>query len=155
MKIRPVRATAESVRRFGSVVSHPTGTPTSQAHDYKFWSDLTSFSIEGETEIGLCTVYRQPTSLIKGMERHLQTPEILIPVDAPFVVPLLLDERPLAEAVAFRVDLGEAIVIGKGVWHAACLPVGKEESSYFVLFRRGTPHQDIQKKPVDPFEVEV
>ncbi len=153
MIVRPVHAAPGSFARFGDVVLAPAGAPTSQAADYAFWSDLAHYRIDGETEIGICTVFAQEPSRIEGMERHLRTPEILIPVDAPFVVPLLLDGRPVREAGVFRVDPGEAIVISPAVWHGACLPVGKESSSYFVIFRRGTPHDDVEKKSVEPFEI--
>lgn len=155
MTLRPRHATPKLFAEFGSVVLPPDGKPTSHASDYRFWSDLAHYEIGGETEIGICTVFARKHPRIEGMERHLRTPEILIPIDAPFVVPLLRDGLPSARARAFRVNIGEAIVIGEGVWHGACLPVGKKTSSYFVVFRRGTPHEDVEKKPVEPFEIAV
>jgi ureidoglycolate lyase len=155
MTVTSVQATPASVKAFGAVVTGPAGAPTSQAADYRFWSDLAHYSIQGETEIGLCTVYRQPNPTITGMERHLRTAELLIPVDAPFVVPLLREGDPPTAAKAFRVNPGEAIVINEGVWHGACLPVGKDEATYFVIFRRGTPHQDVEKKTVSPFDITI
>jgi ureidoglycolate hydrolase len=153
MKLGLKQATAESMAPFGGVVQSPAGRPTtSEASDYKFWSDIAHFRVDGETEIGICTVYAMPGEPIASMERHLRTPEILIPIDAPFAVPLMLDGE--SSATVFRVNLGEALMINPAVWHGACLPVGKKESSYFVIFRRGTPHEDVEKKKVTPFEVE-
>ena len=71
------------------------------------------------------------------------------------VVLLLLEDAAEKEAKAFRVDLGQAIVIDPAVWHGACLPVGKQESSYFVIFRRKTPYTDVEKKAVEPFQVQI
>ncbi len=153
MVVQSKRISRDNFARFGSVVARPGGTPTSQAADYRFWSDIADYAIEGETEIGLCTVYRQPKTEISGMERHLRTPEILVPIDAPFVLPLLIEGDSDEKAEAFRVDIGEAVVINRAVWHGACLPVGREESSYFVIFRRNTPHEDVVKKEVRKFEV--
>ena len=153
MIVRSKRISQQNFSKFGSVVTAPEGTPTSQAADYRFWSDIAHYSVEGETEVGICTVFRQPKSEIAGMERHLRTPEILIPIDGPFVLPLLLDGRPESEAEAFQVGVGEAVVINKAVWHGACLPSGKASSSYFVIFRRNTPHDDVEKKDVARFEV--
>lgn len=155
MTIPSIRATPATVKGFGSVVTGPVGAPTSHGADYRFWSDLAHYAIDGETEIGLCTVYRQPSPRITGMERHLRTAELLIPIDAPFVLPLLRDGDAPEAAKAFRVSPGEAIVIEEGVWHGACLPVGKDESTYFVIFRRGTPHEDVEKKAVPPFDIAV
>lgn len=155
MKIRPRHITAENFSTFGRIVTAPTTRPTSQAADYKFWSDIADYAIEGETEIGICTVYRQRKTEITGMERHLRTPEILIPIDAPFVLPLLLEGAEENDVRAFGVNPGEAVVINSGVWHGACLPKGKKQSSYFVIFRKNTPHDDVARKPVHPFEISL
>jgi ureidoglycolate hydrolase len=113
--------------------------------DYKFWSDLMNYKIDGETEVGICTVYKQATNSLNKMERHLNTPEILIPIDEPFILPLLIDKNKPDEADAFIIDIGQAIAINDKVWHGACIPCGKDECSYFVIFKRGTPHADVEK----------
>ncbi len=87
------------------------------------------------------------------MERHLNTPELLIPIDAPFVLPVQLEESADSGVGAFLVNIGEAVVVDRAVWHGACLPVGKRKSSYFVIFRRNTPHEDVQKKVIETVEI--
>ena len=149
--IKAQHITSANFAPFGKVVTAPMAAPTSEAYDYKFWSDLADYEVTGETEIGLCTVYAQPKQEITVVERHRRTPEILIPVDAPFVLPLYDDANGKSEA--FRVNIGEAVVINTGVWHGACLPVGKKEATYFVIFRKGTPHEDVMKKTVDPVQI--
>jgi ureidoglycolate hydrolase len=149
--IKPQHITDANFSPFGKIVTAPKTRPTSQAADYKFWSDIADYHVAGETEIGLCTVYAQLNQQISGIERHMHTPEILIPVDASFILPLFDDVRGKAEA--FRVNIGEAVVINTGVWHGACLPVGKKEATYFVIFRKGTPHEDVMKKPIDPVQI--
>ena len=151
--MKPKIITEENFKKFGRVVKSQNGEPTSQAEDYKFWSDIANYEITGETEIGICTVYKQNKDIINGMERHLETPEILIPIDAPFVLPLLKEGEENADA--FLVNIGEAVVIDKGVWHGACLPVGKTESSYFVIFKKDTPNQDVYKKEIEEFEINI
>lgn len=154
MIARVKRINAENFAKYGSVVSAPKGIPTAEAAEYKYWSDIAHYMIDGETEIGICTVYRQPKMEISGVERHLRTPEILIPIDAPFILPLH-DDHAAEPVEAFEVGVGEVAVIGKGVWHGACLPVGRSESSYFVIFRRNTPHEDVAKKSIHPVLLEV
>lgn len=145
MKLKPKKITEENFSAFGKVVIGTSGKPTSQAADYKFWSDIMNYKIDGETEVGICTVYKQPSSSINGMERHLSTPEILIPIDAPFILPLLNDTNKPTEAEAFIVDVGQAIAINEKVWHGACIPFLKDECSYFVIYKRGTPYNDVEK----------
>ncbi|SRR5690606_17103679 len=146
-------AAPENFGKYGKIVKAPQGKPTSEAADYKFWSDIANYKIDGNTEVGICTVYKQDENIITGMERHLHTPEILIPIDAPFVLPVMLDDEDSAEA--FKIEIGEAIIINNAVWHGACLPVGKNESSYFVIFRHRTPQEDVEKKTVSPFKIEI
>jgi ureidoglycolate hydrolase len=155
MMIRARSLTTKNFAPFGRVVVAPSGSPTSQSTEYRFWSDIAEYNIVGEAEIGICTVYRRAKQQITGLERHLRTPEILIPIDAPFMLPLLLGERSEKHLQAFRVEVGEAVVIDRAVWHGACLPVGKKESSYFVMFRKNTPHDDVEKRSIKPFTVTI
>ncbi len=148
IKIETKKVSPENFKKFGKAVNSPSGSPTSESNDYKFWSDIADYKIDGETEIGICTVYRQKEMTITGMERHLRTPEILIPIDGAFVLPLLIDGEDEKSAESFRVEIGEAVKINDAVWHGACLPADKEESSYFVIFRKGTPREDVQKKDI-------
>lgn len=154
MKIKSEHITEDNFNIYGRVVTSPANQPTSQAADYKFWSDIADYHIQGDTEIGICTVYKQSETKINGMERHLNTPEILIPIDAPFRLPLLLPGDNENNVRAFEVGIGEAVVINKAVWHGACIPVGKDESSYFVIFRKNTPHEDVEKKNIPEIEIE-
>jgi ureidoglycolate hydrolase len=144
----------ENFGKFGSVVKLSSKAPTSSDATYKFWSNLADYKINGRTEIGLCTVYKQAINEISCVERHLSTPEILIPVDAPFILPLLLEGEPESNLESFIVKIGEAVVINDGVWHGACLPVGKNESSYFVIFKLDTPSSDVEKKNIQPVQIE-
>jgi len=148
------RATPANVAKYGGFAGPPAGAPTSAGTGYKFWSDIAHYHVDGETEIGLCTVFERPGEPVGAMERHLRTPEILVPIDAPFVVPVMTD-GPAAVPEAFLVNPGEAIVINGGVWHGACLPVRRQQSTYFVIFRRGTPAEDVEKQDVFPFSVVV
>lgn len=149
--LTPRRATPESFARFGSVVPAPRQEPTASGDTFRYWSDLAHYRIEGETEIGLCTVYRQGTPCVTWMEKHDRTPEFLIPAADPFLLPVMDESGAVA---VFRVERGEAVVIGPGVWHSACHPVEAASATYFVVFRRGTPQEDVTKRDVPPVLVE-
>lgn len=153
VKIKIQRISDQNFCQYGQVVSFPESAPTAQSLEFKFWSDLAHYYIDGESEIGICTVYYQPKSVVSCLERHVETPEILIPIEAPFLLPLLLNKEESEKVAVFQVNLGEAVIVNQGVWHGACLPVGRQESSYFVIFKRGTPHTDVEKKPVQPIEI--
>src|SRR3989304_8776350 len=154
MIIKAKNITPENFLSFGKIVIGAFGKPTLQAADYKFWSDIINYKIDGDTEIGICTVYKKATNSINGMERHLNTPEILIPIEAPFILPLLTDRDKPEQTEAFIVDIGQAIAIDEKVWHGACIPLNKSECSYFVIFKKGTPFSDVEKTNLPEITIE-
>ena len=151
MKVKVKKVSHLKFAPYGKIARLSVGKPTSQSAEYKFWSDLADYSISGDTEIGICTVYRRSVARIQSLERHMNTPEILIPIDGPFVLPLMKDGLDKIEVFQFQV--GEAAVIDRGIWHGACLPVKKKEASYFVIFLKGTPASDVQKKLIHPADI--
>lgn len=154
MKVMPKRISGKSFKSYGTVVLKPQGRPTSEGETYRFWSDIAHYDVDGSTEIGLCTVFARDGSPVTILERHRGTPEILIPIDAPFVLPVLAKGRDAGHLEAFSVDCGEAVVINAGVWHGACIPVNTEESSYYVIFKRNTPYEDVEKREIQPVHIE-
>ncbi len=147
--------TPENVIAYGEMVKLPQSRPTSEGDTYVFWSDIANYQIDGKTEIGLCTVTAPANNILSGMERHLHTPEILIPVDAPFGVPLLREGDDDGKLQVFRVNVGEAIVIHEGIWHGACIPLEKPKGTYFVIFKHQTPYEDVEKKAISRTAVNV
>lgn len=152
-RVTKQRATSVSFAAYGSVVTLPQGPTTSEGPEYKFWSDIAHYRIEGETEIGLCTVFAGPQQAVGGVERHLRTPETLIPIDGPFILPLAREINGKMIVEAFSVAVGEAVVINPGVWHGPCFPVNQASESYYVMFRRGTPAEDVEKRTIPATEV--
>lgn len=149
-RINYQRISGGGFRPYGSSAVPPEGAPLAADDTFKYWSDVASYYVEGETEIGYCTVYRQDRNVVDWMEQHLRTPEILIPIDRPLVLPVMSDK---GHVEAFRAERGEAVVIAPGVWHSACKPLDGEEASYFVIFRRGTPREDVTKKDIEPVTI--
>lgn len=141
----------EGFAPYGRVFQPPTSDPLAETDAFSYWSDIASYEIDGETEIGWCVV-RAHDETIDWFERHERTPELLIPVDAPFVLPVMTADEKVE---AFLVEVGEAVVIDADVWHSACVPAdGRTSASYFVIFRRGTPSEDVVKTTVPGFRVE-
>lgn len=152
-KIIPINV--DNFQKFGKVVRLPEDNPTASGDTFQFWADIAHYEIEGETEIGLCMVTAPAGNRIDGLERHLRTPEVLIPVHTPFALPVLVDGELEDNLQVFRVNVGEAVVINAGVWHSASLPLGNPEATYFVIFRRGTPSEDVEKRIINSTEIDI
>ena len=142
--------TEEAFAPFGRAVIQPSDGATASDETFSFWSDVAHYGIEGDTEVGYCTVYRGEEDVVDWMERHDRTPEMLVPIDRPFVLPVMAKDGTVQ---AFHVAVGQAVIIGDGVWHSACKPVGADEATYFVVFRRGTPREDVIKQNIDPVTI--
>ncbi len=136
----------EFFQPYGQIVQQPLTQPTAEGETFSFWSDIARYHIQGNTEIGLCTVTSPPDNRVSDFERHLKTPEILIPADTPFILPLLSND---GQVEAFRVNIGEAVVIHAGVWHGPCIPAEKSDATYYVIFRQHTPAEDVEKISID------
>ena len=149
IQIQPL--TEEAFAPFGKAVIQPSDGATAADETFSFWSDVANYGIDGDTEVGYCTVYRGPEDVVDWMERHDRTPEMLLPIGGPFVLPVMTNDGVVQ---AFRVDIGQAVIIGAGVWHSACKPVDADEATYFVVFRRGTPREDVTKQNIDPVTIE-
>jgi len=147
--VRAKKLTAHSFSRFGQVVDVPKAPPLVERETVKYWGTLATFMIEGETEVGICVV-KKDSDTFETMERHVQTPELLTPIKGDFVIPVAApgnledpQETPSVKDVeAFYVHEEQAIMMDKGVWHWAPLPVG-EEASFFVIFKKETAKRDM------------
>lgn len=142
------KLTPASFTKFGKIADATIKPPLVDAENLKFWTTIASYKVDGETEIALCQVKRSVDS-VGMLERHIKTPEILVPIEGDFILPVaparsLQDpaEAPEAASVeAFLVHSDQAVVMDVGVWHTAPIPVGKE-TSFFVIFRKETTKQD-------------
>ncbi len=137
--------------RYGSVAAMSGEEPIARGDAFAFWSDVAHFDAGAAVEIGYCTVYRRPEDVVDWMERHDRSSEVLVPIDGSFVLPVMSAE---GDVEAFHVDRGEAVVIGQSVWHSACKPAEGLETTYFVLFRRGTPQEDVIKRDIEPVVID-
>ncbi len=152
-RVTVTRVSPASIAQYGSVVTVPTGSTTSEGPGYKFWSDIAHYRIDGETEVGICTVFSGAKQTISGAERHTRTPEILLPIDGPLILPLVREAHGKYVVDPFLVEVGEAVIIDRGVWHGPCFPVNQPTESYFVIFRRGTPVEDVEKCEIPLTEI--
>lgn len=148
LMVKAKKLTANSFFKFGKVADAHTVPPLVETENLKFWTTIATYTVDGETEIALCHVKKSVDS-VGLLERHVKTPEILVPIKGDFILPVapagnLQDPTLTPEASdveAFLVRSDQAVVMEKGVWHTAPVPVHKE-TSFFVIFKKETTKQD-------------
>ena len=147
--------TVEAFSKFGRVIEAPNFQPLVENENVKYWGTVATFKVEGETEIGICIV-KKGSNILEFMERHVQTSEVIIPIEGDFILPVAASksledagEHPKAEDIeAFYIKDEQAIVLNKGVWHYAPLPI-MEEASFFVIFKKETAKHDLDLKKIN------
>lgn len=153
MLISPKPVTPDSFGPYGEIAERPSGPPTAEGDAFSYWSDVVHYRIDGSTEIGYCSAFPQPDSPVPWVERHARTPELIIPIDGPLALPVMGDEA--TELKAFYVEPGDAVIIDNNVWHGACHPAVQNDVTYFVIFRRGTPQNDVSKQELQDVSLDI
>ena len=148
MIVKSKKLTADSFSKFGKIIDIPQSPPSVESETVKYWSTIATFMLDGEIEVGICIV-KKHSNILEFMERHVQTPELITPIEGDFILPVAVsrnlvdpEETPIAEDVeAFYINEKQAVVMNKGVWHWAPFPV-REEASFFVIFKKETSKRD-------------
>lgn len=154
MLVKVIKACRAEFQKYGQIVIVPEVPALLGTQEIRFWPCLAKYHIEGETEVGICRCFERPRR-IESLERHKETPEILMPVDGDFFLPVAPADQPAgagrlrAENVqVFHIPSGAAVILERGVWHWAAWPDGKESITYQVIFKLGTPADDCEKKDI-------
>jgi ureidoglycolate lyase len=83
--------------------------------------------------------------VVTVLERHQDREEWVYALDRPYIQVVALSspddaERPdSSTARAFRIEPGEGLILGRGVWHGVGLPAGDEATLYGFLLGKPGP----------------
>jgi ureidoglycolate hydrolase len=131
---------------YGQVVAFPEGISIDPSAVHG-WKVVANIPFSGEVEVGWLLLKQRPMDVTQ-MEHHLNTPEMIIPLDSPFMVPV----APANEAAAalpnpqqiegFIVEPGQALVMDRSGWHWLPFPT-KETGSCLIIFSKDTPAHDL------------
>jgi ureidoglycolate lyase len=143
---------------FGRVVEAPAREPDSVGDPWRWWADTALLErSDGRYAIGYLEV-RDGRRGFDWAERHLETEELVIPVRGELLLyagPPDRGERPDPERFrVFRVRPGQAVLLGKGVWHGAPLTAEGEATALVLLLER-TGENDTETVEFDEIPVEV
>jgi len=140
-------ATADNLADYGEFIDLAGKEPAFDSEVFSFWNDLAVGDTGPAVSFGM--VNTKPGEMVASMlERHVQTTETLVALDADIVLVLskpTLGSRPdLGSAAAFRVPQGSGVTLKRGTWHFVPLIPDNRAARTLVVFRQGTPAEDLE-----------
>ena len=135
-------------------------SPEGRGDDYSYHQVLDPGEL-GEGGIMAELICRKRPLLLRTLERHVDSPEILAAMDGDVVVcaaaPGVDPSRCTSAGIrAFLVRRGQSLWMDKGTWHWLPFPVREEQVTMLLIFREGTGDCDIEFRDLEePFAIEV
>ena len=150
---------------YGSVVPYPSFDrtepayePTSTGDGFSWYGRLLRERFDDDLSFGMVVSEASRSFEQRVFERHQRTVELLVPLDGDVVLilgqtgaiarPFYAEHRdgtidPLLEHGfgAFRVAAGQAVVLGRGIWHSA--PLAVQRTRTLTCYREGTERDDV------------
>jgi len=152
-RVPVARLTRETFGGLGTVVpSEPGREPDVVREGLRFWDRAGAMSIPGEVEMGILELSAQPF-VFDSMERHVDTPEMFVPLKGVSVMPIGLGSGPDGfpspdEIRGFLIDPGVSIIMNPGVWHWIPYPLSSV-ATYLIPALVGTPIEDREVRLLD------
>jgi ureidoglycolate hydrolase len=148
--------TREAFRPFGRVIARPEEPADASGAGWDWWGEAGVLTGDGR---GYALGYLDlvPTELtFDWAERHDRTTETILPLGGACVVYVASPADAPAGFRAFRVQLGQGVVLDRGVWHGAPFALHGPLAAA-VLLARGTAAQDtvVSRFPDNPLRIEV
>jgi ureidoglycolate lyase len=151
---------------FGAVVEQPGRPQDADGPGWRWWGE-NQLLAASERGYGVGFLDLQPTEpAFDWAERHMRSQELIAPLNGTCLVyvgpPESLEQPhalpPLEDFHVFRVQPGQALLLGAGVWHGAPLADGGP-ARVMVLLQQGTGRDDtvvvrFDDRPVQIVEVE-
>ena len=146
-KLTAVELTPESFRGYGSVLSVGPGAPMADSEEITYWGKVAELEMGAHVSTGYLAC-KPRSGVLKQLERHLRTPEILVALHGDSLVCMARPSAPGSKGIsglqAFHVRQGQAFVMSPGTWHWAGFPTGKTEAVFLVVFASGTEGEDLE-----------
>jgi ureidoglycolate hydrolase len=154
-EIRPVRLTAATFKDYGCVLSETLQDPMSDNNDFKYWGKLNKLETGPVVSSGLLQGYQR--EMVKSMERHLNTPEIMVALKGKSVICVAKPSKNSNEIEgvrAFLLEQGDAFALHKGTWHYVPFATTDVGCKFLILFADQTEERDLKVKDL-PEKVKI
>jgi ureidoglycolate hydrolase len=143
--------TVENFRDYGSLLHLVDEEPMNDNEEFQYWGKISSLEMGPTVSTGMVYAHRREP-VVRVMERHLDTPEVMVALEGDFIICVgqASDKNENIEGVkAFYVKQGEAFALGKRVWHWAPYPVDSEGCKILIAFASGTEDNDLELKDLE------
>jgi ureidoglycolate hydrolase len=127
----------------------PISPPQRTNENLNAWDGI--FSLNGQFSGTILQVKRR-SLILHRMERHLQTPELLITLGKGVIVPMAPPgelRQSQSQAAAYYLPAGEGLLLEPGVWHLAPFPL-EEAAQVLVIFKTNTAKDDLEFQMLNP-----
>jgi len=144
--MKPEKLTQETFAPYGTVLSERREPCDAGNEQFAFNADVALFEIPGGGTVGILEG-KQREVILKCMERHVKTPEILFQMsgDAILFVGRSDDHGTEIKAInAFLFKQGQSVLMAPGTWHWVPYPVDAKSCVTQVIFNRGTSDSDCE-----------
>lgn len=136
---------------YGQIIESPVRKPDSSEPTHDYWDKLTVFT--GETSLNYLSVKQRELG-ISLMERHCQSPELLVLLSGTCLLPVAAPGDFLPETIrVFALNPGDAVLLASGTWHWVPFPL-QNKAEFIVVFRAATPTDDLEFVHFDPLRIE-
>jgi ureidoglycolate lyase len=154
--------TPESFAEYGKVIDIPNIPPPKVGNGWDCWNYIAMMDVNVPIGMGLVTTKERDLT-VDSMERHVSREELLLPMGHDIIQPVAKcmdlnnpNEQPDSTTVkCFRIRPGQAIVIGKGVWHSPAYPYQQETTYMFAIEKKPDKFGDEMVNPWVKFKDDV
>ena len=157
-KIKAVALTSENFKEYGQILSMSKGEPMADNEEFAYWGKITELAMTEKVSTGFL-VCQKREGLVKNLERHTTTPEIMVALEGDSLVCMAKPESivgadRIERIQVFHVRQGQAFVMHTGTWHWIPFPVDSEESKFLIIFASGTENADLEIRELpDPIQI--
>lgn len=154
--IKPIELTPENFKDYGYLLNKTSGDPLAKNEELTYWSKVAQFDMGPHLSTGVLFAHNRP-AVIKSMERHTRTPEVLVATEGETVICFAKPSKQgdeIKDIQAFRIKQGTGIIMYTGTWHWVGFPIEGLKSTFLVMFAADTESDDLEIKDL-PEQVEV
>jgi len=158
IKLKVNELNEQTFAKYGKVISSTSKSPSGDNDEFTFWDKVSIFGTSDDISTGIL-IAKKRDFCGDRLAKHVNTPEMVVALEGDSIVVVGTSsehaEDDIQEIEAFKLSKGEAILIGKGIWHWAPLPL-TDDIKFLISFVNDTPANDVLIKELDePYCIDI